>query len=150
MKPIYRAWDKKYKVMLERFAIYSEGDHIGMSYDDAREYYTEEQLEESEGTHFSSGDDWIFILNYFELMVCIPRKDKNGVQIYQGDIVQPGLGEIIFDEIRAMFLVKWHEKTFKLIRASNPDYHNGEPLFGNSEVAWEVIGSIYVNPELID
>lgn len=69
--------------------------------------------------------------------------DKHKTKIYEGDIINPGMGEIFFDPRFAQFRVKWHDAIFKRVRGSNPSYNNGEPLFGNSEIAWTVIGNIH-------
>ena len=64
--------------------------------------------------------------------------DKNGKEIYKGDMVKDraGLGEIIFEE--GQFVIRW--------------------LFENTKETWqmdrkfkdsEVIGNIYENPELL-
>jgi uncharacterized phage protein (TIGR01671 family) len=75
---------------------------------------------------------------------------KNKIEIYQGDIVDSGKGEIVWCELNAMFKVKWHGEIFKRVRGQSDRYTlNGEPLFMNSHIAWEVIGNIHNNPELL-
>lgn len=133
MRPIYRAWDKKYKVMLEGFAIYYGGDHIGMSYDDAKQYFSEEQLENDEGTHFSSGDDWVFILNDFELMQWTGLVDPKGINIFASDIIDDGNGnyaEIIWSQDHCQFLANYEIEQQEL-------------------GSWCIVaGNIYENPNL--
>lgn len=84
------------------------------------------------------------------LMQATPRKDKNGRQIWEGDIVNSGNGEIFWDEKFCQFRVRWHDKTFKRVRGANPDYRGGEMLFWNSEIAWEVIGNVYEHAHLLN
>ena len=76
-------------------------------------------------------------------------KDKNGVEIYEGDIVERGRGEIFFDTKRAQFRVRWHDTIWLNVRGNNPMYQGGEPIFGNHEIVFEVIGNIYEHPELL-
>lgn len=90
------------------------------------------------------------LFNNFELMQSTGFVDKNGVEIYEGDIVNSGTGEILWCELEAMFKVKWHGEVFKRIRGQNDRYTlNGEPLFMSAHIAWEVIGNIHENPELL-
>jgi uncharacterized phage protein (TIGR01671 family) len=62
-------------------------------------------------------------------------KDKNGKEIYEGDIVNRFhlKGTVCFDELRAMFIIN---DGFKI------------PLF-NEIYGVEVIGNIHENPELL-
>lgn len=84
------------------------------------------------------------------LMQTTPRKDKKGRQIWEGDIVDSGKGEIFWDERFCQFRVRWHDMTFKQIRGVSYEYRGGEMLFWNSEIAWEVIGNVHNNSELVN
>ena len=75
----------------------------------------------------------------FELMQYTGLKDKNGAEIYEGDIVQskdylPSIVE--YDESRCCFM--FHD----LVVADGEYYKVHEE--------WEVIGNIYENPELLE
>lgn len=71
-----------------------------------------------------------------ELMQYTGLKDKNGTEIYEGDIVFDSHceenGKVIFDE--GCFAIEW-ETTI-------------EDLFENCDI-YEVIGNAYQNPELL-
>jgi hypothetical protein len=65
-------------------------------------------------------------------------QDKNGKEIYEGDIVNLG-GEINFEVI-------WETSEFTL-----ENYKRGRRIIGNILVSrGEVIGNIYENPELLN
>lgn len=153
-KVIYRAWDKKYKVMLEGFAIYSEGDSIGMSVDDAGQYYTEEEIEADSGVHFGEGDDWIFVFNDFELMLGTGFKDSENIEVFDGDICKAQNGKmwvVVFDKYGWRF-------SNKSIKDNGNNKFGGEEDYDfdwyikalkkvNAEI--KVIGNFWENPELL-
>ena len=66
-------------------------------------------------------------------------KDKNGTEIYEGDIVKN-----IYDEI---YVVKWFDAGFHLEEKYNGGFDYFELHFGDNK---EVIGNIYENPELLE
>lgn len=82
------------------------------------------------------------------LMQSTGLKDKNGVEIYEGDVVTisniKGVFKVIFDE--------WHSSFY----AVNPDYadrsKNPKKSFGLTRASefFEVIGNIYENPKLLE
>ncbi len=65
--------------------------------------------------------------------------DKNGTEIYEGDVVR--------DDNDDLYVVKWHER----IAVFFFDGHFSSPIDGleDAEVI-EVIGNIYENPELLE
>ena len=110
-------------------------------------------------TPFNSWDDNYFIPascdwtnERFILLQYTGLKDKTSREIYEGDIIKNGLGEIFWHEGFGQFRVRWHDKRWLRIRAEMEEYraYGSEPLFLNSQIAWEVIGNIYPNPELLE
>ena len=129
----YRAWDKKTKQMVEVVAIVYSDFQIEAGCDDKLG-----DPEVDEGI-------WIKIANLIvelwdfkdvELMQYTGLKDKNGKEIYEGDVLR------IFDrnyEVK----VKIVSGCKVFIDYGYPDEHNGPCNYWS-----EIIGNIYENPEL--
>ncbi|PTF03750.1 hypothetical protein BUY45_07110 [Staphylococcus devriesei] len=71
------------------------------------------------------------------IMISTGLKDKNGTEIYEGDIVKN-----IYDEI---YVVKWFDADFHLEEKYNGGFDYLELYSGDNK---KVIGNIYENPEL--
>lgn len=89
------------------------------------------------------GDKWVHFDEYCGVIEQYTGlKDKNGTEIYEGDVVKvEGDGEI--------YRVKWIRSGFGLEpRYNSPRY----PVLGNVELRRkiEVIGNIHENPELLE
>jgi len=126
----FRAWDNKWKVMLEYFHIINKGNKklSFVTYPSNRE-----------DIPFSNAN----IKDDYELMQYTGLKDKNGKEIYEGDIIKftpknPfSKGEISYHEItfiQGRFCISGTGLT--LIEGLNEDII-------------EVVGNIYQNPELL-
>lgn len=74
----------------------------------------------------------------YKLMQYTGLKDKNGKEIYEGDIVKTVHGNEIYK-------VEYHQSTFMYIGKERNQYPNHN-LSSNSEI----IGNIYENPELLN
>lgn len=127
MIPKFRAWDGKY--MEYDFFVSSHGN----PYDYADVVHDTPNMETVEAPHF-------------KIMQSTGLKDKNGVEIFEGDIVKIctlegyPLGAVEWDEVLACYEIDDNEKY----------------QFGGEHVTWfhtkdfEVISNIYENPELLE
>ncbi|EJV42126.1 hypothetical protein IEK_05792 [Bacillus toyonensis] len=85
----------------------------------------------------------------FVLMQYTGIKDKNGKEIYEGDVLDLSLDEnsVIRCEIvyeSPSFCRKWHNKNTIRLRQREI-----EPMAWNTHILYEIIGNIYENPELL-
>lgn len=126
MIPKFRAWMKSLKWMYEVTTISFDSKHINICHQDDDEKYTEMSVD---------FDDVI-------LMQSTGLFDKNGVEIFEGDIV--GMRKHILANQHYYEVFKHRGGTFRL---RNKFY--GCELWLRHEHC-EVLGNIYENPELAE
>lgn len=119
----FRAWDKKHRKYTKVLKIYfgSGGNNLGALVED---YETNYALE--------------LQANQVELEQYTGLKDKNGKEIYEGDIVKDHnewIAVIVWREKMAAFGIKW-------VDGVEDDFEFHLPC--------EIIGNIHENPELLE
>lgn len=134
----FRAWDKRFKLMLYPDNFYNE--YISA---DGKVIEIEEWSDYS-GGGFHTND----VSQDYILMQYTGLKDKTGKEIYEGDVVQILLPHESFivewDEIGTGYLFHHTEDTK---RTHGIDYYEFEDKSGS--LGFEVIGNIYEHPHLI-
>lgn len=126
MIPKFRAWDKYHEIMVIIISIDFERKIAYVGRED--------------------GDRWEIHFDNLNFMQSTGLKDKNGVEIYEGDLVQNGRGEIGY----VTYLL---QETGFVVVLKNTDYRLGHRNTGESyDMAYwhEIIGNIYENPELLE
>jgi uncharacterized phage protein (TIGR01671 family) len=119
----FRAWDKA----LNRWLSFDDGDDV---------HYDYSMIKNSEHgwyLHIESGED-IVLMQYTGL------KDKNGKEIYEGDLLKWQDSEDIYEVMWKDFkwVTRWWGESG--IIAQYPGFY---------DTKWNIVGNLYENPELI-
>lgn len=121
MIPKLRVWDNEDKEMLEVH---------GINYD-AEGIWTRETIDDEDDGNF-------ILLSDIEIMQSTGLKDKNGVEIFEGDVIRNNYGEHGY--------IKWSSGGFV--------YHEDGANFYLFSIGagqpFEVIGNIYEHPNLLN
>lgn len=122
----FRAWDKKYNEMIpDLICFYKDG---GISHNN----------------HFNSDISpfrgYMWDSRNLEIMQYTGLKDKNGIEIYEGDIIK----------VNGNLYEVWHSGlAFGLVDKNKDFFEYMCQLCDMNGKVYEVIGNIYENPELL-
>ena len=133
MKHKFRAWHIHKQIMCEIIRIDFEQGIITLDLEtDDNEYYWMET-------------DWSF--SDAEIMQYTGCRDKNGIEIYEGDVIK--------DKYDKIWLVQWYVGAF-VITNKIPDSDGQTSTYShfsnlsNHHFYFEVIGNMWDNPELLE
>ncbi|QUY65105.1 hypothetical protein GUI37_06065 [Helcococcus kunzii] len=132
MIPKHRAWDKSINYMDYRVRVTTiDNDYIKVEVLDAFSDWRE--LEEEQ----------------YELMQSTGLKDKNGVEIFEGDILKIQTFDFYSKKINDEYIgqVCFSRGGFFVL---TDGHHTDFCLCGKSTATMEVIGKLYENPELLE
>ena len=137
----FRAWDKYYRTMCRVDVVTDKGAHlVGLPVESDWEESEEGYVVLSKGQRFRYN-------NEIDLMQYTGLKDKNKVEIYDGDIVECKVMHDININYWVIKPPRWIVE-WNTLGANFALKHTNDLPFDLSSY-WEVIGNIYENKELL-
>lgn len=128
----FRAWDRRENVMRSVQALFSNGHvYVYCSCDEEGQFIYHRDKKKTGLPHHLNGNDVVLMQN-------TGLNDKNGKEIYEGDIVE------FEDDVRLSIQWAWNSYNFYGQGAVDWDITNHDP-----EKDFEIIGNIYENPDLL-
>ena len=130
----FRAWFKEEKRMYAQkhiTGIYLNQDIIGL-------YVFDEEGRVTDATEYNLSD--------VELMQYTGLKDKNGKEIYEGDIVSGWISDIEHDKLLSVGKIMFVDGAFGIFSISNNFIGDLSSCTLNKSI--KIIGNVYENPEL--
>jgi uncharacterized phage protein (TIGR01671 family) len=127
----FRAWHKEWKSLDKVISIDWDNEQV--------------QIESDIGNCDWVGMDAVILMEYTGL------KDKNGAEIYEGDIVADIKGKlcpVLWDVSQVRFAVNGGKSVNLSGKKDDTDFIMGLAPWITKE--WTVIGNIYQNPELLE
>ena len=129
----FRAWHIHKQIMCEVIRIDFEQEIVTLD------------LETDDDEYFWVETDWSF--SDVEIMQSTGCRDKNGIEIYEGDVIK--------DKYDKIWLVQWYVGAF-VITNKIPDSDGQTSTYShfsnvsNHHFYFEVIGNVYQDPELLE
>ena len=133
MRTKFRAWHTHKQIMCEVIRIDFEQGIITLD------------LETDDDEYYWMETDWNF--SDVEIMQYTGCRDKNGIEIYEGDVIK--------DKYDKIWLVQWYVGAF-VITNKIPDSDGQTSTYShfsnlsNHHFYFEVIGNMWNNPELLE
>lgn len=117
---------------------------VGMIYFDLNDYAYDQDSEQGLN---------LIDIEMMPIMQFTGLQDKNGKEIWEGDVVRLGGHETLTALIEwkdCGFVQKWLHENLRTSFGMPAHYEKTEPIFMNSHISLEVLGNIYENPELLE
>ena len=143
----FRAWDKQSRSMVNWKLLMSMLDGGEIATTLPNDKYVKDKMIPSESVHVFCYRGNFFNEAKFILMQFTGLKDKNGKEIYEGDVIkfsrywsdhfEVTTGSVFFFEDEAVYLYTHGPKVIEF------------PTLGEISKEVEIIGNIYENPELV-
>jgi uncharacterized phage protein (TIGR01671 family) len=123
----YRAWDIQYSIMANVDLILFYSNEI----------------------YHDKNDGELKSMEHFHMMQLTPERQKDGREIYVGDILSEKWKVEVYQNNEGTFMVKFHTNFKYNLPVSLKEYLASRKKAGTAERDCIVIGNIYENPELI-
>jgi len=139
----FRAWDKKFKVMIPSVVAY-DNDNVIVVDTIINQTYNDDDLDERLNDVEGAGPEHYCITGDIEVMQFTGLLDTNGKEIYEGDIVKHFGDNDFVHEIKFKHGAFGYDSLVapeKFVTYSETRIHEIETV--------EIIGNTYENPELI-
>ena len=151
----FRAWIDELGFMMPDVTVYGGTGMIGFDYDEFQEKLPKDHSLMDDGVYYSTdddfdlklsileGEDWIWLESRFTWMQYTGLKDKNGKEIYEGDVVNGAQfnGSYAYGKV-CFWTGCWNVEPL-------PNIEGMADLY-DSLYYLEIIGNIYENPELLE